>query len=116
MNDNPDDLSDEEVMQQIFPGSVTFKPKILCPHCGWHFKRGLTDPEGKVRELVPGMLLVCGQCLRVLLSDDKLQWRVLSAEEIKALPADTRAVIKENWKLALAVLMTEGPEPREAKQ
>jgi len=99
------DKSDEEIMQELMPGSSTFRPHILCPSCGWHFKRGLTDPDGEVREMVPDIVLVCGQCLRVLRSNEQLQFVALSKFELEALPAEVRMAVATHWQLAVLSLV-----------
>lgn len=104
--------TDDEIMQGIFPGSTTFQPRILCPCCGWHFKRGLTDPKGQHMELVPDMLLVCGQCLRCLRSDDQLQFTALDNAQINALPDYARKAVAEMWQMAYLSLALMGPEPK----
>lgn len=105
------DKSDDEIMQGIWPGSTTFQPRILCPGCGWHFKRGLTDPKGETVKLVPDILLICGQCLRALRSNDQLQFEILDNAQINALPVNYRKVLAEMWQMAYMALALNGPEP-----
>lgn len=104
--------SDDEIMQGIFPGSTTFQPHILCPCCGWHFKRGLTDPKGQHTEIVPGIVLVCGQCLRALRSNEQLQFEALDNAQINAMPVEYRKGLADMWQMAYVSLMLMGPEPK----
>lgn len=110
------DQTPDEFMKELFPGSKTFPVKLLCPNCGWHFKHGLTDLEGVSGKLEPGVVLVCGQCLRMLRVNDQLQFAVLSEDEYKALPEEVRAVLVASWHIAMMTLLAAGPEPRGTKQ
>jgi hypothetical protein len=110
------DKSDAEIMQEVMPGSTTFQARILCPCCGWHFKRGLTDPKGEHHALVPDMLVVCGQCLRCLRSDDQCQFMALDNAQINALPVQARMELAEMWQMAFVSLAVTGPEPKEPLQ
>jgi hypothetical protein len=106
------DKSPDDLMQELLPGSKTFRPRILCPNCGWHFKHGLTDPKGQHGELVPDVVVVCGQCLRILKTNERLELAVLSAEDIKALDAETRDFVAKSWHVAYLALLLVGPEPK----
>lgn len=118
MTDEADETgqSDEEIMQGLYPGSTMFKPHILCPCCGWHFKRGLTDPSGEVVAMVPGILLVCGECLRLLLSNEQLQFEALDNAQINALPVEARIAAAKQWQLAFVSLALRGQEPKGTMQ
>ena len=102
-------------MGRLIPGSTTFQVKLLCPCCGWHFKDGLTDPEGRHTEASEDFVLVCGQCLRVLKSfkdGERIALKELSKSEIDALPDDIKEAVKRDWLLSYLTLLQVGPEPR----
>ena len=105
------DKPDEEIMQALWPGSSTFQPHILCPCCGWHFKRGMTDPTGEVVAMKPGCMVVCGQCLHVLLCNEALQFEAQTQAELDALPEDIRKTVFGMWQMAFIALTLMGPEP-----
>ena len=106
------DKTDAEILQALWPGCTSIEPRALCPCCGWHFKKGLTDPLGEVVAMKPDMLLVCGQCLRALRSNDQLQFEPLDNAQINALPQEYRQGLAEMWQMAYISLMMCGPEPR----
>jgi hypothetical protein len=112
MADKTPDEDYDEFLQKIMPGSKTFPARLLCPCCGWHFKNGITDPTGSVAQVVPDIVLVCGQCLHILKTNEKLELVALTKEEVDALDDVTRAAMAATWHMAMISLLLVGPEPR----
>lgn len=106
------DKTEDEILRELLPGSTRFQPHMLCPKCGWHFKKGLLDPTGEAVAMKPGCMVVCGECLHVLLCNDSLQFEAQTQAELDALPEDIRRIVFGMWQMAYMALSLRGPEPK----
>lgn len=106
-------MNDEErdALKELLPGSTFFDADVLCPSCGWHFKKGFTDPQGKALRLMPDSVTVCGQCLALVRFDADLKPLVMTDDELKAMPAEDIAGLVQAWKISYLSLLLTGPDP-----
>lgn len=90
-------LSDDEILQRAMPGSSRILKPVLCPRCGWHFDKGLSDPSGKHVELVPGMFTICGKCLASLRTNEDCLFVRLTPDDVTKLTPQEREDLATMW-------------------
>ena len=99
-------MNDDEIdraMQDLLPGSTRFKAKLQCACCGWKFDKGLTDPSGEHKQAIPNMVIICGECLTMNITDENCKLREVTSEDIQKMDAKTQADLGRAWRLHAAV-------------